>query len=175
MDLQKADYGTVIKFGSQADFNNKLLLERQNLSEIINQIDINGVSLLEKALISRKFDIVKYFLNEGARVNIVSNEGFNELHYLAANINFEDAIEIARQLISSGVDLDHIDKKYGNSAMISLCLEFFKQRTELGMSFIEEMVLRKPNLDIANKSGVSTRALLKDRGTDRIKKILEEV
>ena len=59
--------------------------------------------------------------------------------------------------------------------MFTLCLELLKQRTELGINFIEEIILRKPNLDIANKAGMSTRALLKDRGTGRIKKIIEVI
>ena len=95
MNLHKSDYGTVIKFGSLIDLNNKLQLEKQGICDVINQTDNNGISLLEKALISGKFDIAEFFLNQGAKVNVISKDGLNELHYLAANVNSESAIEIA--------------------------------------------------------------------------------
>jgi ankyrin repeat protein len=175
MDFQKADYGTIIRFGTLDDFIKKLNMESQNIRDIVNNTDCNGVSLLQKALISRKFVIAKFLLNEGARVNIISNDGFNELHYIAANINIEGAIEIARLLINHGADLDHTDKKYGNTALLTLCLELLKRQTEEGLSFIEDMILKHPNMDITNKSGISTRALLKDRSSIRIKKLLGEL
>lgn len=169
MDLQRADYGTVIKFGTLDDFQKKLDLESQSLIDVIDSTDANGISLLQKALISRKFDIVKYLLNEGAKVNIISKDGFNELHYLAANINFDAAIQIARLLIKHGVDLNHVDKKYGNSALLSVCFELLKRQTEEGMEFIEEIISQDTNIDIVNKSGICVRTLLNERGTDKIK------
>jgi len=130
MDIHKADYSTVIKFGTLDDFKNKLNIETKDIREIVNNTDDNGVSLLHKALISRKFDIAKYLLSECAEVNIVSNDGYNELHYLAANINFDGALEIAKILVCQGVELDQIDKKYGNTALLTICLELLKRRTE---------------------------------------------
>lgn len=174
MDLQKADYGTVIKFGTLEDFKSKLELEAKNLSDIIDDVDANGISLLQKALISRKFDIAKYLMNESAKVNVISKDGFNELHYLAANINYDGGIDLARLLISHGVDLNNIDNKYGNSAVLSICLELLKRQTEEGMSFMEEVLSHQLNIDIVNKSGISVRNLLNERGTDNIKKILKE-
>ncbi len=171
MDLKKADYGTVIEFGTMDDFTNKLNIESQNLSDVINNIDARGISLLEKALGSRKFDIAKYLLLEGAKVNVISNGGFNELHFLAANINIEGGIEIAKLLIHHGVDLDHTDKKYKNTALFTVCLELLKRQTDEGMKLIEDLISEHYNIDIVNKSGISVRTLLKERGTDRIKNL----
>lgn len=174
MDLQKADYGTIIKFGTLEDFMSKLKFEAQNLGDIIDDVDANGISLLQKALVSRKFDIARYLLNERAKVNVISKDGFNELHYLAANINFEGAIDLARLLIVRGVDLNQIDNKYGNPAVLSMCLELLKQQTEEGMKFVEEVLSSQLNIDIINKSAISIRKLLTERGTDSIKKIVKE-
>ena len=51
MDINKADYGTVIKFGNLELFKEKMKLEKHNIDEVLNIIDKNGVSLLEKSLI----------------------------------------------------------------------------------------------------------------------------
>ena len=48
MDLQKADYGTIVKFGTLDDFLSKLTLESQKLGDIIDTIDANGISLFQK-------------------------------------------------------------------------------------------------------------------------------
>lgn len=87
MDINKADYGTVIKFGNLELFKEKMKLENQNFGEVINIVDKNGISLLQKSLISRKFEIANYLLDNNADINVISNEGCNELHYLSANIN----------------------------------------------------------------------------------------
>jgi ankyrin repeat protein len=174
MDIQNADYGTVIKFGTLDDFKNKLDIETKSLVDVIDNTDSNGISLLQKALISRKFDIANYLLIEGVKVNVISKDGFNELHYLAANINNEGALDLARLLIERGVNLNQIDDKYGNPAVLSICLELLKRQSEAGMKFIEDILSLQLNIDIVNKSAVSVRKLLNERGTDRIKKLIEE-
>ena len=86
MNLEKADYATIIKFGSTDDFNTKLQMDGKTLDEVIDVIDKNGISLLEKSLIARNFDISKFLLENNAKVNVISNEGCNEFHYIASNI-----------------------------------------------------------------------------------------
>lgn len=174
MNLQKADYGTITQFGSLDDLNQKLGMQTQSLGDVLEQTDANGISLLQKALIGRKFDIAKYLLDEGAKINIISKGGCNELHYLAANINFDAAIPVARLLIKHSADLNHVDKKYGNSALLSLGLELLKRHTEEGMKFLEEILSQDIDLDIVNKSGVCVRTLLHERGTDRMKLLLKD-
>lgn len=110
MDIKKADYGTVIKFGNLELFKEKMKLEKHNVDDVLNKVDKNGVSLLEKSLISRKFEIANYLLDNNANINVISNEGCNELHYLSANINFDGAIKIAYRLIDMNVDLDLKEK-----------------------------------------------------------------
>ena len=172
MDLQKADYGTTVKFGTLDDFLSKLTLESQKLRDIIDTIDANGISLFQKTLISRKLEIAHFFLNENAKINVISKDGFNELHYLAANINFDGALDLARLLIQRGCDLNQVDNKYGNTALLSICLELLKRQTEDGMKFIEKVLSTPQDVDITNKSGVSVRTLLKERGIDKIKELI---
>lgn len=174
MDLQKADYSTVIKFGSLDDLLSKLKLEGQNISDIIDTKDANGISLFQRALISRKFEVAHYLLNENVKINVISKEGFNELHYLAANINFDGALDLGRLLIERGCDLSQIDIKYGNTALLSVCLELLKRQSDEGMKFLEEVLSNHQNIDITNKSGISVRKLLTERGPEKIKALIKE-
>ncbi|WP_237758429.1 hypothetical protein [Priestia aryabhattai] len=63
MDLNKADFGTVIKFGNLEDFLKKLNIENKCMEEVVNFVNKNGTSLLETSLISRKFDTAKFLLD----------------------------------------------------------------------------------------------------------------
>ena len=101
MNIEKADYATIIRFGTIHDLNMKLQMEGKNLIEVSNIIDKDGISLLEKSLIARKFDIAKELLANNAKVNNVSNAGCNEFHYLASNINCDGALDIARILLGT--------------------------------------------------------------------------
>lgn len=174
MDIEKADYGTIIKFGSLELLKEKLKLEKQDINAIINTVDKNGISLLDKALISRKFDIASYLLDNNVMVNKISEEGCNELHYLSANINFVGAIQIANRLLDLDVDLDLKDKKNGNSALWCLCQEVLKKRTEDGIALIIKCLEKKPNVKLLNNIGYSVENLIAERGTEQMKKTMEE-
>lgn len=174
MDLQKADYSAVIKFGSLEDLQCKLKIENQKIGDVIDTVDANGISLFQRALISRKFEVAHYLLNENVKINVISKEGFNELHYLAANINFDGAVYLARLLVQRGCDLSQIDNKYGNTALLSICLELLKRQSDEGMKFLEEVLSNHQNIDISNKSGISVRKLLTERGPDKIKELIKE-
>jgi ankyrin repeat protein len=175
MDFQKDELFTVIRFGTLDQFKEKLVIGNKANLDVINAVDKSGISLLGRALASRKFDIVNYLLENGVKINQVSYEGFNELHLLAANINFSGAVDVARVLIDKGIDLDCIDRKYGNTAFLTLCLEIFKQRTDTGMKLIEDVLRKNPNIDICNKAGISARSVLMERGPDEIRYIVEEI
>ncbi|RDU22221.1 ankyrin repeat domain-containing protein [Anaerosacchariphilus polymeriproducens] len=175
MDLIKADYNTVIKFGNKEDLLSKIEMENKTISDIINIPDKNGVSLLEKALISRKFEIAQFLLDCGAEVNIVSIEGCNEFHYIAANINSVGAVDVAYELLDKGVDLSKKEKKFGNTALFTLCQEVLKRRSTEGIKFICKCLQSKPNVDENNKLGYNVRKILEERGTDEMKNLLEEI
>lgn len=175
MDINKADYGTIIKFGNLKLFLEKLKIEGNCIEEIVDSIDKNGISLLEKSLISRKFDIANFLLDNGAKVNIISNDDCNEFHYLAANINCQGAVEVACRLVDMGVDLNLKDKKFGNSAIWSLCQEVLKKRTREGNDLIVKCLRKRPNINDENKYGYSLRDLIEERGTDDMKKVLEMI
>lgn len=173
MDINKADYGTIIKFGNLELLKEKMKLEKQSIDEIKNIIDKNGISLIDKALISRKFQIANYLLDNNVDVNVISNENCNELHYLAANINSEGAIQIASRLIDLDVDLDLKDKKNGNSALWCLCQEVLKRRTEEGISLIVKCLKKKPNVKLLNNAGYSVESLIYERGSEQMKDVME--
>lgn len=110
MNIEKADYATIIRFGTLHDLYMKLQMEGKNLIEVSNITDKEGISLLEKSLIARKFDIAKELLANNAKVNNVSNVGCNEFHYLACNSNCDGALDIARILLAKGTSLMEKEK-----------------------------------------------------------------
>lgn len=62
-----------------------------------------------------------------ADINVISNEGCNEWHYLAANIHFDGVTQVANRLIDLNVNLDLKEKKYNNSSLWCLCQEVLKK------------------------------------------------
>lgn len=175
MDINKADFGTIIKFGNLEGFLEKLNIENKCIEEVVNSVDKNGISLLEKSLISRKFDIANFLLDNSANVNIISNEGCNELHYLAANINCIGAVDLAYRLVEMGVDLNLKDKKFANSAILSLCQEVLKERTKEGNDLIVKCLEKRPNFNDLNKFGYSLKRIIEERGTEEMKKAMEAI
>lgn len=175
MDINKADYGTIVKFENLEMFLEKLKIEKQNISEVINIVDENYISLFEKSLFSRNFEIANFLLDNNANINVISKDGYNELHYLAANINFNGAVKIANTLIDMGVDLNLKEKKFNNSALWSICQEVLKKRTEEGSSLIVKCLSRQPDIKSLNKFGYSVEMLIKERGTDEMKKAMENM
>ena len=173
MNVEKADYGTIIKFGTMQDFNTKLQMEGKTIDEVIDIIEKDGISLLEKSLIARKFDIAKILLANNAKVNNISHEGCNEFHYIASNINHDGALDIARILLDRGTSLMVKEKKYGNSAFFALCQEIFKVRSVEGLRFIETCFENVQEYDTCNKAGYSVRMLINERGTDKLKQMME--
>lgn len=175
MDINKADYGTVIIFGDLELFKKKMKLENQSIGEVLNIVDKNGISLLEKSLSSRKFEIANYLLDNNADINVISNSGCNELHYLSANINCDGAIQVANRLIDRNVDLNLQEKKLNNSALWCLCQDVLKKRTEEGNLLIVKCLKKKPDIKLLNIVGYSVEHLIKERGTDEMKKAMEDI
>ena len=173
MNVEKADYGTVIKFGTLNDFNSKLQMEGKTLDEVINFNDKGGISLLEKSLIARKFDIAKFLLQNNAKVNNISKEGCNEFHYIASNINHAGALDIAKILLNRGTSLTVKEKKYGKSAFFTLCQEIFKVQSVEGLDFIETCLPSVQEYDTCNKKGYSIRMLINERGTEKLRQMME--
>ena len=54
MNIERADYGTIVTFGTLEDLNTKLKIENKKLEEIKDSIDDNGISLLEHCLIRKR-------------------------------------------------------------------------------------------------------------------------
>src|SRR5699024_627672 len=153
MDIHKADLWTVIWFGNLDDFLQKLNIESKSIEVVINSVDKDGISLLQRSLIARRFEIAKFLLVNDSDVNVNSNEKLNELHYLAANINYPGSIDIAYQFVELGVDLNLKDKKYANSALFTLCQDVLTKRTKEGNQFIVKCIEMKPDISGRNKVG----------------------
>lgn len=174
MNIDKADYVTIVKFGNIDELKLKLHNDGKKLDEVINITDEWGMSLLEHCLGSRKFDTAEYLLRNNAKVNVVSKEGYNEFHCIAANINYEGALKIARILLERGTSLLEKDTKYGNSAIFTLCQEIFKVRSDEGMEFLKECLMKAREFDDCNKMGYSVRRIINERGTETLKTLINQ-
>ena len=174
MNIELADLGTVIEFGSRSDFDTKLQMMGQTFDDVLNLVNENGVSLLQKCLVSRKFDMAKEFLERNAAVNNITKDGYNEFHLIAGNMRYDGALDVAKMLLDRGVSLTVRDKKYGNTAFFALCMEVFKVRSPENLKFLESCFEQVDDLDTCNKSGFSIRMLIDQRGTDNLKRMMEE-
>lgn len=94
--------------------------------------------------------------------------------FLAPNINCIEAVEIGKLLLSKGTSVMQKDVKYGNTAFFSFSMEAFKERSESTMNFIEKCFEQVTDVDEKNKNGFSIRKLIMERGSDELKKRLEE-
>lgn len=171
MDLNKASYATVIQFGDMTQFQMKLKKSKDTVKSIVNYIE-NSRSLLETSLFSRKFDIANYLLDNGANVNVVSREGYNEFHFLAANINETGAIAIARRLLNMGCSVMQKDNKLRNTAFFTLCMEAFKKRIPEVINFLIECFENVTDIDEKNCANLSIRNLLVERGSEELKEAM---
>lgn len=172
MDIYKADYDTIVGFGTLNDIKTKLSINKETIKDIINKDYKGSGSLLETSLSYRKFEISNYLLDNGANVNVISEDGYNEFHILASNICYDGAIEIGKRLLEKGTSLMAIDKKYGNTAFFSLCNNGIARSEEIE-DFLIECLDYVSDIDIKNKRGLSVRDIIEKRGTPRIKEIIK--
>jgi len=175
VNIDKADLFTIIQFGSKEDFIKKLQLENKSIENIKNLCDNNKVSLLSKCLAFRKFEIAKMLLTTGTAINVVSNQGLNELHYLVSNIHEVGAIAIGNILLEKGVDINLADKKYGNTPLWYLCLEATRSNSEELYAFIEKCLYLKPEIDKLNSSGISIRIMIEKGDFKFLSKLIKKV
>lgn len=172
MDLQKADFFTVAGFGSTKEFKEKLKMEQKEIADVLGIRSKSGASLLETSLSARRFDIAQLLLDAGISVNVVTRENYNELHLIAAHLREEGAVEIAKQLVEKGVDLNLPDKKYKNTPFWYLCMYSLSATGGSRLDFIRFCMERKPDIDWENITGRSTRTLVLQGGT---KEMIETV
>lgn len=168
MNIEKSDIATVIRFGNLDDFLIKLKLENKKIEDVINYTDNRNVSILERSLISRKFDIAKYLISNNAKINNISDEGYNELHFIAANINFNDALEIAYLLKERGVSLTLRDLVHGNTPIFLMCLEIIKQRIPQQIEFLKECLLEINDYTLKNNKGYSIKDIILRSGISEL-------
>ena len=83
--------------------------------------------------------------------------------------------DIPDRLIDMSVDLDLKEKKLNNSSLWCLCQEVLKKRTEDGISLIIKCLNKKPDVKSLNSAGYSVENLINERGTDEMKKVMEEI
>jgi ankyrin repeat protein len=159
-------------FGGIDELKQKLRKDKKKLRDIMDMKNANDETLLEMALSYRKFELAKFLLSNGAKVNNISKDGYNEFHYLAANLHFDGALECAQLLLEKGVDLSVQDHKYENTAMFSLCLEALKHPSPTVCEFICACFTKKQGIDEKNIRGNTVRMMVEARGAPEMKTFL---
>ena len=172
MDIKKASYHAIAMFGSIDELNRKLRKDKKKLCDVIDLKNDNDETLLETTLSYRNFELAKYLLLNGAKVNNISKDGYNEFHYLAANLHFEGALECAQILLEKGTDLSLQDHKYSNTAMFALCLEALKRSSPAVCEFICACLSQNQGIDEMNIRGNTVRMMIETRGAPEMKKFL---
>lgn len=175
MDIKKASYSDVLRFGKEEDFYQKLNLENKTISDLLHS-ESEGELLLRASIIGRKFLIAKILLETGVDVKWVMADGFNAFHLIAAHLYNENAVTVAEILLEKGADLSCQDKKYGNTAILTLCMETLKNRSlPTAREFVCRCLLKNKGIDTPNMSGISARTVIEQRGTSEMKAALEKI
>ncbi len=172
MNLAKANLFTVVQFGTKELFIEKLKMDGYSLSDVTNLRDDKNISLLEKSLICRKFDLSQMLLEENVELNVVSDDNCNELHYLSANLGDGQSFLLAKQLIELGVNLNLPDKKYGNTPFWYLCHKAIQKNNDEMNSLIVLCMKKAPNLDLKNVAGNTVKSMIRERGSEELKRIV---
>lgn len=174
MNIEKADYISILRYGTEKEFYEKMFLEDRKLVDIINQKATESSSLLMAAISGRKFELAKVLLENGIKVNQITQDGYNEFHILAAHLRHPSALVVAELLLEKGVDLAYQDKIFGNTAMFSLCLESLKAINPPEVrDFVCRCLSKNKGIDEKNKRGNNVRTLIETRGTSEMKKAIE--
>jgi len=171
MDIEKASYSTIAMIGNLKILQEKLKLDRKTINDVKDIID-SDESLLMKSIAYGRFDIAKYLLENGAKVNIISKNGNNELHCLSYHLKEVGALEIGYMLLKRGVDLNKKDKKFNNSAFWYLCYNAQLSPTTAICEFISYCLDKNPDLDTPNFAGKTVNSLI--MGSEELQHLLRK-
>lgn len=155
-------------------FINQIDNDQIDINNVLDIPDEYGRTLLQISLIGRNFKLANYLLDLGAKINHITNSGYNELQVLAGNINEDGGVELARRLIDLGCDIDYLDSKNQNSAVFILTLNLLKSRSEKNMKFLNEILMRSKTLCHENKYGMSLYKFLETNNIEEQLKIVKE-
>lgn len=161
MNIEKADWFMVSRFGTLSDFIRKMEIEEKQTEDLFEVTSPNdGMTILHYSLAYRRFDISDFLISKDFPINCISFERCNELHYLASNIRHIGAIQIGEKLLKKNASLDVIDLRYHNSPLWYLCMEYRKSHSEELFSFIKKCLLQTQSLDQPNLSGYTVRQVM---------------
>ena len=117
-------------------FHIKLLIKKCTLSEFsalltennlsLSQLDqlfyLNRSSLMSVAISGRNWDVARFLYMNGIRMHDSYCKEGNELGVLAWYLREEGALNLALFFLEQGVSLDYVDKKNGNTTLLTLCI-----------------------------------------------------
>lgn len=174
MNLKRADYFTIVGIGTLEDFYKKMEMEGDSIEDVVNTVNESGESLLGEALGSCNLKVARLLLNAGAKVNVVSKENYNELHFIAAHLSDPEAVVLAKELVEKGVDLNQKDKRDHNTAFWHLCFYAMMFRRPDVYELIELCMKKNPDIHCKNTSGKSVGSFILEQNAETLKKIVLE-
>lgn len=174
MNLEKADLFAIVQFGNYQLFTEKLKIIKNTLDNIKNEKDLQGISLLQRSIIGKNFDISKELLLLNCKINVISKEGYNELHYIYANLKTKESFSVAKKIIEKGGDLNLKDKLYGNTPFNYICQEAIKQhnQTEDFFDFVKFCMKYNPDLNSNNFYNINIIKLVKESKNEKLIQII---
>lgn len=162
MNIEISTYEEVVEMGELNELLTKMKKEETSCLDL-RTIETEAGSLLGTSLAWGKFDIANYLLDNDVPINIVSKDGYNEMHLLAAHINEPGGIELAKRLVEKGIDLSQQEKKYGNTALFTVAMEVLKTTRQDLLEFLMDCVQSESFIDAPNNVGFTVKKVLKDR------------
>jgi len=174
MNIEKADIFTIAEFGNVEKLLEKLNLIGNSLSEVRDDKDKNNNTLLHKSIIGRKFDISLKLLEMDCKINCISDDGYNELHYLAYRLENDLSFDIAKKIIKKGGNINLKDKEYGNTPFNYFCQMAIRKINN--NSHFKDLIIfcmnYKPDLYERNYNGKNVYEIVNNYGNTDLKEII---
>ncbi|MBR5345960.1 MAG: hypothetical protein IK127_09080 [Clostridia bacterium] len=146
-------YYTIVAFNKLKDLLAQIEADNLNKQQLHQIRFENDSSMFELAIAYNNYEIANYLIDIDTPINVVTKEGWNEFHYLASHLKDSQAITIGNLLLERGVDLAQKDRKYGNTALLSLIIGVINKRSFDQLAFICRCVEKDQGLFEQNKTG----------------------
>jgi uncharacterized protein len=153
------DIFNTIKYGDSSEYFSQIDCYE------INVRNVNGASMLHKAIAAKKFDIANDLVNRGIDVNIVNNEGQSVGHYLSYYPN----LLFSKKILDKGLNIN-IQDRWGNTP-----LWYAIYNGKGNYELVELFVKYGADPEIKNKAGKSSVDFAKSINNDGLILMLKKI
>lgn len=158
-----AEYGTFEEFMER--YSNEDIMKYETGAELENKY---GYSLLQCALMGRKFETAVYLIEKGANVNAQDKHGRSVLHFIVNKPEEPCAKRITKMLLERGAD-PNVKADRGNNALWDAC-HFSCDRI---YDLVELVLEYGGDVNSKNNRGISPLDMAYQRGYKKMIELLE--